>query len=128
MPDAGGSTRRPSWFATAAPGRRPGPDSPVEPRLPDVADDSLGHEVADRLPARDPRADVGGRDGECGDAHVADAVVSGNLLLERRDVVAGPGRRAEVSHLEQFGRVFPLEDLEHRVGARDEEQVGAEEL
>ena len=96
--------------------------------------DRVGNQVADRQTGGQPLPDHAGGDVQARDLHHLHAGVrtgahdAGPQRSQHRgepgQIEAGAGGGDERAQLEDAGRVLPGEDVEHGVGAGDEEQLG----
>src|SRR3954466_488082 len=95
----------------------------IEVVLGDVLDDTVRHEVPDRLAAAGAVPAVGGRDRQRGDLDHRHPVRRDRGERRLIHVVAGPGAAHELGEREQLLGVAPGEDLGQRVGSGDEVEL-----
>src|SRR5216684_1413024 len=94
----------------------------VEPAFRDVLDDTVRHQIPDRLSSHDTLPAVGRGDRQGGDLHQADPFAGQPVSGQP---VPGPGAADEMSELEQLVRILPGHHPGQGVRAGDEEQFRA---
>src|SRR5260370_15043665 len=94
----------------------------VEPAFRDVLDDTVRHQIPDRLSSHDTLPAVGRGDRQGRDLHQADPFAGQPVSGQP---VPGPGEADEMRELEQLLRVLPGHHPGQGVRAGDEEQLRA---